>query len=265
MWLGSRLRLAAGLVAKEASGTVAGATGPLKTVTSRTRLRPGFDRRVFQRRVTTGRCRSAPAVQAKRLFGAFQVVGDLLLGEAPLASDQVAGEQAFFARRGLRCLRRSGRPNRPARRACLPTVSGRVHQQVVPPVPGSLAIRSMPARTNAAQDGRSDIRATPPGGGDALARMRNRGGGWPCPKGLAEGSILDSGSSRLTRIISQDRPVSANIGRLAAGRACSTELLRLVALRFGEVLVDRGGVLRLVLGRLDRGHSSPLANVCTEV
>jgi hypothetical protein len=39
----------------------------------------------------------------------------------------------------------------------------------------------------------------------------------------------------------------------------------IVALRFGELLVERGGVLRFVLGRLDRGHSSPLARSCMEV
>jgi hypothetical protein len=39
-------------------------------------------------------------VKTKGLFGAPQEVSDLLLGEAPLASDQVTGEQAFLSPTG---------------------------------------------------------------------------------------------------------------------------------------------------------------------
>ena len=73
-----------------------------------------------------------------------------------------------------RCSHRGGQPRRLARRTCLPTASGWVHQQVVPPVPGSLAIRSMTARTNATQDCRSDIRPTPPGGGGSESFSSSR-------------------------------------------------------------------------------------------
>jgi hypothetical protein len=91
-------------------------------------------------------------------------------------------------------------------------------------VPGSLAILSMKARRRAAQNDRSDNRATPSGGGEELARMGSWDGGWPCPKGLAEPSRMASGSSRSSSEL-LPFPTKAGMGWLIGGQSQRPRIL----------------------------------------